>query len=130
MSNSDELIYEVKDRIATMTINRPQARNSLSASVLSGLNSGLDQAAADDKIGAIVITGAGGKAFCSGADLAGSFSGDASWVSPAQTAPSSFAKSLSFSLLAKTNISDEGYLCRAIFKTRCAEAPNPVRPRL
>ena len=80
MNDSDEVIYEVSERIATVTINRPDARNAINANVISGLNSMFDQAAADNDVGVIVLTGAGGKAFCAGADLAGSFSPDASFL--------------------------------------------------
>ncbi|MFC1823591.1 enoyl-CoA hydratase/isomerase family protein [Thermodesulfobacteriota bacterium] len=80
MGTSEEILYEVAERVATITINRPKARNSLNKNVSDGLNSMLDQAVADDNVGSIVITGAGGKAFCSGADLGGSFSGDASFI--------------------------------------------------
>ncbi|MBM4332127.1 MAG: crotonase [Deltaproteobacteria bacterium] len=80
MDNPDEVLYEVKDRVATITINRPQARNSLNAGVIAGLSSMLDRAMAESEVGSIVITGAGGKAFCAGADLAGSFSRDKSFL--------------------------------------------------
>lgn len=80
MSNIDDVLYEVKERVATITINRPEARNALNPSVISNLNSMIDKAAKDKEVGAMVITGAGGKAFCAGADLAGSFSADESFL--------------------------------------------------
>lgn len=80
MSNTDEVLYEVKERIATITINRPDARNALNPTVISSLNAAIDKAAANKEVRAMVITGTGGKAFCAGADLAGSFSADKSFL--------------------------------------------------
>ena len=58
-----------------------------------------------------------------------SFSGGASSVAPAQAAPSSRAKARSRSLRAKTKIFARGKRWRTAERTRCAEAPKPVRPR-
>jgi enoyl-CoA hydratase len=80
MNGSGEVLYNVVDRVATITINRPESRNALNARVLAGINAMLDQAEKDRDVGSIVLNGAGGKAFCAGADLAGSFSGDASFL--------------------------------------------------
>ncbi len=52
-----------------LTINREARRNAMSAGVLTGLCAALDVAQADRSVRAIVITGAGSKAFCAGADL-------------------------------------------------------------
>lgn len=80
MSNTDEVLYQAKARVATITINRPEARNTLNPNVISTLSVMIDKAAADSEVRAMVITGAGGKAFCAGADLAGSFSADQSFL--------------------------------------------------
>lgn len=61
--------YAVEERIATVTINRPDARNSLSPQVISELRQALDGAAADPAVGVVVLTGAGDRAFCAGGDL-------------------------------------------------------------
>lgn len=63
------VLYEVRDMVAHITINRPKSMNALSPAVLDGLTSGLDRAAADESVKAIVIRGAGGKAFSAGVDL-------------------------------------------------------------
>jgi 2-(1,2-epoxy-1,2-dihydrophenyl)acetyl-CoA isomerase len=55
--------------VLTLTLNRPEARNALSREMLEGLAAMLDEAARDDEIRAVVLTGAGG-AFCAGGDLA------------------------------------------------------------
>jgi enoyl-CoA hydratase len=63
------LLYEVADGVATVTINRPEAMNSLSPEVVGELDQALDQIMADDDVRAVVLTGAG-KAFVAGADIA------------------------------------------------------------
>jgi len=80
MNSVEQVLYRVDDRVAWITINRPEARNALSAEVLAGLNSRVDEAAAAKDVGAIVISGAGGKAFCAGADLARNFTGEESFL--------------------------------------------------
>ena len=80
MSQTDELLYEAKERVATITINRPEARNSLTPTLIAALGRRLDEAEADRAVGAILLTGAGGKAFCTGADLSGSLGGDQSYL--------------------------------------------------
>jgi methylglutaconyl-CoA hydratase len=64
-----ELIQEQRGAALWLTINRPEKRNALSAAVVSGLADGLAKAGADDHIRVVVVTGAGDKAFCAGADL-------------------------------------------------------------
>jgi len=73
--NEAPLLYNVVDHTATLTINRPEKRNALSAETISQLVARLDQAAADDDVRVVLITGAGEKAFCAGADLGGGVGG-------------------------------------------------------
>jgi enoyl-CoA hydratase/carnithine racemase len=61
--------YEVVDRVAWLTIDRPEARNALSADVRAGLWDGVRRFTADDDAAVLVLTGAGDKAFCAGGDL-------------------------------------------------------------
>ena len=65
-----DLLYEVRDRVAWMTINREARRNALSLEMIDLFHGCLDQIEADDSIRVVCVTGAGDKAFCSGADLA------------------------------------------------------------
>jgi enoyl-CoA hydratase len=66
-----EVLYEVgADAVATVTINRPEQRNALAPSTLRQLTFAMGQAADDAAVRAVVLTGAGDKAFCAGADLA------------------------------------------------------------
>jgi len=70
-----ELLYEVKDAVAWMTINREARRNALSLEMIDLLSEYLDRVENDDNIRVICLTAAGEKAFCSGADLATTFEG-------------------------------------------------------
>jgi len=74
-----EVLFDVSDRIATVTLNRPEQRNPLSTTTLRELRVAMEAARADDVVRAVVLTGAGDKAFCAGADLSG-FRADATEV--------------------------------------------------
>jgi len=64
---SDEIIYEVDDPVATITLNRPATLNALTYSMLRSFRASVDAAARDPRVVGIVITGAG-RGFCSGLD--------------------------------------------------------------
>ncbi|WP_328616681.1 enoyl-CoA hydratase-related protein [Amycolatopsis sp. NBC_00355] len=61
--------YEVRNGVAWLTIDRPEARNALSKEVRDGLWEGTRRFVADDSAAVLVLTGAGDKAFCAGGDL-------------------------------------------------------------
>jgi 2-(1,2-epoxy-1,2-dihydrophenyl)acetyl-CoA isomerase len=65
---TDAVLYQADGAVATVTINRPAARNALTAEAKVALLAALQTASADAQIRAVVLTGAGG-AFCSGQDL-------------------------------------------------------------
>jgi len=65
---SDVVLYEVSERIATITLNRPEARNALSSEVLRVLPDRLREADASDDVDVVVLTGSD-PAFCAGLDL-------------------------------------------------------------
>ncbi len=67
----EELLYEVVDGVATVTLNRPDQRNALNGDLLAALVESIKQARDDDGVRAVVLTGAGDKVFCAGADLGG-----------------------------------------------------------
>jgi enoyl-CoA hydratase len=69
MSNSD-ILFEVQDGIGTVTFNRPQARNAMTFAMYDRLAEICAQAGAEDGVKALVVTGAGGKAFAAGTDIA------------------------------------------------------------
>jgi methylglutaconyl-CoA hydratase len=64
-----DLIYEVEESIAYLTLNRPEKRNALNDELIASLKEGLRRADRDESLRAVVVRGAG-KDFCSGADLA------------------------------------------------------------
>ena len=65
---SDVVLYEVSERIATITLNRPEARNALSSEVLRQLPQRLREADASDDVDVVILTGSD-PAFCAGLDL-------------------------------------------------------------
>lgn len=66
----EDIFYEKKDRIAKVTINRPELFNAFRTKTLEEMSEALQDASDDGETGVIVIAGAGGKAFCSGGDIA------------------------------------------------------------
>lgn len=63
--------------VRTLTLNRADRRNALSAELIAGLRAALAAAAADATVRVVVLTGAGERAFCAGGDLAGALGGGA-----------------------------------------------------
>lgn len=62
------VLSEKRGRVAVITIDAPQRRNALDLELCAQLSQVVDEAEADDEVGALVVTGAG-RAFCAGADL-------------------------------------------------------------
>ncbi|MBN8977422.1 MAG: enoyl-CoA hydratase/isomerase family protein [Rhizobiales bacterium] len=69
-TGTNELLCEVRDRVAIITLNRPEARNALSDHLTPALRTMIRVCGEDSSIGALLITGAG-TAFCSGGDVKG-----------------------------------------------------------
>jgi enoyl-CoA hydratase len=65
----DELLVEKRGAVTLFTLNRPDAHNSITAAMAVGMAEGIDAFADDDSARVLVITGAGDRAFCSGANL-------------------------------------------------------------
>ena len=65
---TDNILYEVKDRIATVTINRPERRNAMTQAMNRLFHRRIREAGEDQAVQVIIVTGAGGS-FCSGTDL-------------------------------------------------------------
>ena len=63
------LLYAVDDRVATITLNRPERHNALSQPLVDEIMQAVAQADADPEVRVVVVTGAGGKAFSSGYDI-------------------------------------------------------------
>lgn len=68
---TDEVLYEAAGGIGRLTINRPERRNALSWTVVAALRDRVAEAKADPNVRVLVLTGAGDRAFCAGADLSG-----------------------------------------------------------
>ena len=65
----DFIVYEVKETLALITINRPEKHNAISLQTLSELQAAVSLAGADEAVRVVAITGAGGRSFASGSDL-------------------------------------------------------------
>jgi enoyl-CoA hydratase/carnithine racemase len=65
------VLFDVAGSVATVTINRPERHNAMSFSILGALREAVQRAAGDPSVAVIVLTGAGERALCSGADLGG-----------------------------------------------------------
>lgn len=63
------ILFEKKRKVAYVTINRPEVRNALNSETREELATALEDAWLDDRVGVVVLTGAGGKAFSAGGDL-------------------------------------------------------------
>lgn len=63
------ILYEKKNLRATITLNRPQVHNALNLEMLEEIGAAFKDAAWDDDVAVVVLTGAGDKAFCTGADM-------------------------------------------------------------
>jgi enoyl-CoA hydratase/carnithine racemase len=69
-SGTEFVTARVEDRVAVITLNRPERRNALSPVMFDGLERALLDAETADDVGCVVLTGAGG-AFCAGGDVKG-----------------------------------------------------------
>jgi enoyl-CoA hydratase/carnithine racemase len=69
VQTTDVLIYEVRDHKAYITMNRPQRMNALSRELMGDLREAFQAADADPGVFAVILSGAGGRAFSAGADL-------------------------------------------------------------
>lgn len=68
-TNESVVLVERVENVMVITINRPDARNAVNADVSAGVAGALDEAASDPAVRAVILTGAGDKSFCAGADL-------------------------------------------------------------
>src|SRR5436189_5377913 len=68
MTKDDVLLIETADRVRTLTLNRPQARNALSSALRTQFFSALRDAEADDAVDVVILTGTD-PVFCAGLDL-------------------------------------------------------------
>ncbi len=66
-----QIIYDVADSIATITLSRPERMNAFTDVMMREVIDAFDQVDADDDVRVVIVTGAGDRAFCAGADLGG-----------------------------------------------------------
>ncbi len=71
MPNFSEILYDVTDHIATITLHRPDKMNAFTGTMMHEILAALDLTDGDDDVRAVIVTGAGDRAFCAGADLSG-----------------------------------------------------------
>src|SRR3990172_5671164 len=64
-----DILYEKRDWVARLTINRPEAHNAYTAHTLTEMRDAFRDAANDDGVAVLVLTGAGDRAFCTGGDV-------------------------------------------------------------
>lgn len=62
--------FGAENGVATITLNRPEVRNAIDQETISEMHRALDQLASEDRISALIVTGAGDQAFAAGADIA------------------------------------------------------------
>src|SRR5579864_1447832 len=74
LKSTDTILFDVQERIARITLNRPEKRNAITGAMITELHDALLEADARTDVNVIVLQGAG-KDFCAGYDLAGVYSG-------------------------------------------------------
>lgn len=74
LKSTEHIIFEVQDRVASITLNRPEKRNALSGAMIAELHDALLEGDALQDVNVMVLQGAG-KDFCAGYDLVGAYSG-------------------------------------------------------
>lgn len=67
-TGTDDLLADIDDGVAVLTMNRPDRRNAMSEAMMTAMDRVLRQVETDDEVGCVVLTGAGG-AFCAGGDV-------------------------------------------------------------
>jgi len=75
---NEAVLYETRNNVAVVTLNRPERLNALNADIFAGLGSAFDRIEADADVRAVLLTGAG-RGFCAGADLLQSLGGAGPW---------------------------------------------------
>jgi enoyl-CoA hydratase/carnithine racemase len=69
MIEYSQILYDVADGIATITLNRPDKMNAFTGTMMLEMCAAFDRVDADDDVRAVIVTGSGDRAFCAGADL-------------------------------------------------------------
>ncbi len=69
MTGFTQILYDVADGIATITLHRPEKMNAFTGTMMQEMCAAFDLIDADDAVRAVIVTGSGDRAFCAGADL-------------------------------------------------------------
>lgn len=69
MGDYTQILYDVADGVATLTLHRPDKMNAFTGTMMHEMIDAFDQIDADDSVRAVIVTGHGDRAFCAGADL-------------------------------------------------------------
>jgi enoyl-CoA hydratase len=77
---SKVVLFDVQDKVATITLNRPEVRNAVNGDVMAGLAEAAEKVLSDTEVRAVILTGAGDRAFSAGLDLKAASSGGAGIV--------------------------------------------------
>ena len=94
MTSEPAVLYEVAEHVATLTLNRPDNRNSMTADLLAGLGDAVASVRSDPGVRCVVITGRG-KSFCAGADFRERRDDSAAPVSPHERSYATYSHFLS-----------------------------------
>ena len=86
-STFKDILYDVQHHVATITINRPDKLNSVTAETMREIETALDLAGKDPYVGVVVFTGAGEKSFCAGADVSWQREGKMGHTGPREFTP-------------------------------------------
>ena len=76
MTEFNQILYDVADGIATITMHRPEKMNAFTNVMMREMCTAFDLVDADDTVRAVIVTGSGERAFCAGADLTPDSGGD------------------------------------------------------
>ncbi len=69
MAEYKDIFYEIKDQVATMTINRPKSLNAFTGDTILEMQDAIEDASTNPEVGVLVLTGVGERAFCVGGDV-------------------------------------------------------------
>ena len=69
MAEYKDIFYEIKDQVATMTINRPKSLNAFTGDTIMEMQDAIEDASTNPEVGVLVLTGVGERAFCVGGDV-------------------------------------------------------------
>jgi enoyl-CoA hydratase/carnithine racemase len=77
VTKNKAVLLDVQDKVATITLNRPEVRNAFNSDILEGLKAAAEQILSQTEIRVAILTGAGDRAFCAGLDLKAAMAGEA-----------------------------------------------------